>query len=116
MKAALLVALLAFALLGVSLHSRHPAANPLPLATPAHEHFTAVVDERLAAGSYTYVRVHDATGEARWVATLSATDCGAREVTVEVFARLARFESPRLARTFAPLSFGRLSPTPGVHP
>ncbi len=117
MKTAFLAALLlTTTLLALAKPARNAATNPLTLATPVLEHFRAVVDERLAAGSYTYVHLRDATGTERWLATLSATDPGATQVTVDVFARLDRFESPRLGRTFSPLSFGRLSPTPGVHP
>jgi hypothetical protein len=115
MKTALLAALLLITAV-VALATPPPRPNPLTLATPVLEHFTAVVDERLKAGSYTYVRLHDAAGAERWIATLGATAPDTTQVTVDVFARLQRFESPRLGRTFAPLSFARLSPNPGVSP
>jgi hypothetical protein len=67
------------------------------------------VEERLAAGSYLYLRVRDATGARHWVATLRATASDASEVEVKVMARAEQFSSRRLDRDFTPLHFGAVS-------
>jgi hypothetical protein len=87
-----------------------PRGNPLvAFALKERSRFSGVVLERLDAGPYEYLRVQPASGDARWVATLSR----ARSldlVDVTVIAQAARFESRRLHRTFSSLSFAVVTP------
>ncbi len=73
--------------------------------------------ERLSAGSYLYLKVHEASGAERWVATLKQTASTSNQVVVTVFGEAATFASPRLGRTFSPLSFGAVrAGSPAVPP
>jgi hypothetical protein len=112
-RIALGLTLVALVALGWSRSPRATRApqNPLgtialPLASPMH--MRAVVRERIAVGSYSYLRLTDARGADAWFVTVrgrndpSASSC----VEVTAYARAERFESARLARTFAPLLFG----------
>ncbi|WP_437541746.1 hypothetical protein WME97_27860 [Sorangium sp. So ce367] len=69
-----------------------------------------VVEERLAAGSYTYLAVRPDGGSPMWAVTLgSGQPVGAR-VSVRSFGRRTEFASRRLQRTFPVLVFGVVSP------
>lgn len=69
-----------------------------------------VVEERLAAGSYTYLAVRPDGGSPMWAVTLgSGQPVGAR-VSVRSFGRRTEFTSRRLQRTFPVLVFGVVSP------
>jgi len=75
------------------------------------------VVERLSAGSYLYLKVHEPSGAERWVATLTQTASSSNQVVVTVFGEAASFASHRLGRTFAPLSFGAVrAGSPAVPP
>lgn len=85
-----------------------PAANPFSesaLAASQRFRFSAVVQERLMAGGYLYLRVQDGRGQRHWVATLGALAPDDDEVSVWVMGRAERFLSKRLGREFAPLLF-----------
>ncbi|WP_437521215.1 hypothetical protein WME79_28635 [Sorangium sp. So ce726] len=69
-----------------------------------------IVEERLAAGSYTYLAVRPDGGSPMWAVTLgSGQPVGAR-VSVRSFGRRTEFTSRRLQRTFPVLVFGVVSP------
>jgi hypothetical protein len=69
-----------------------------------------VVRQRLDAGSYTYVRIASPGVADAWVVTLRRSlPAPLACVDATVYARAERFNSPRLHRVFAPLSFGLLS-------
>jgi hypothetical protein len=104
----LLTAPLLLVALAAGVLCERPAINPLTLAQPTDERFTGQVEERLEAGSYLYLRVRDGHEE-RWVATLRGTAAPSSTVAVHVFARSPRFQSRRLGRVFAPLSFGSVT-------
>lgn len=92
-------------------HVHRTPGNPLetvalPLASPLH--IRGAVRERIATGSYAYLRLSDSRGEGVWFVTLRGRDdeSAARCVEATAYARADRFESARLARTFEPLLFG----------
>jgi hypothetical protein len=90
--------------------------NPNPIAAHAlgeKDRFTRTgeVLQRLPAGSYLYLQLHDEGGD-WWVATLGATATAADRVQVTAFARADRFESRRLRRVFSPLVFGAVRVAP----
>lgn len=78
----------------------------LPLRSPVH--LRGVVRERIATGSYIYLRLADARGADQWFVTLRGRDDETTERCVELtaYARAERFESARLDRVFEPLLFG----------
>lgn len=97
--------------------TRSPGDNPLSryaLAPSEQLRLTGVVEERLSAGSYLYLRVRAPDGSRHWVATLSATASRAAAVQVQVFARAEDFHSQRLGRDFAPLLFGSVQAAPSA--
>ena len=87
-----------------------PTAPSIPLAEmtpPAADEktFAGVVEERLAAGSYTYLAVRTDSA-LRWVATMGdGAPLGAR-VQIENMGTRTDFFSRRLDRTFPELVFG----------
>ncbi|RYE87548.1 MAG: hypothetical protein EOO75_14330 [Myxococcales bacterium] len=94
-----------------------PAASGNPLAglgPGSYERLelTGRVAERLAAGSYTYVRVVDGAGAARWVVTLGRLPPGADRVRVVTMAHVRDFASARLGRRFDDLFFGTVRALP----
>ncbi|QRK11080.1 hypothetical protein JQX13_14005 [Archangium violaceum] len=92
-----------------TLWPERPSGNPLEhytLEPSARFGFTGLVEERLRAGSYLYLRVRDPAGAQHWVATLSSTASAADAVQVRIFARSEDFHSKRLGRDFSPLLFG----------
>jgi hypothetical protein len=72
--------------------------------------FTGTVREVLPAGNYTYLRVHVADGDERWVVVMGDPDRD--EVTVQSFGRRRDFVSRRLGRTFDELYFASLAEAP----
>ncbi len=97
-----------------------PAIAASPMGTlaapePGAAELTGTVTERLTAGSYSYLRIHDA-GDERWIATMGAgADVGAR-VIVRSFGTRRDFESPRLGRRFDELTFGSVRLADGSTP
>ncbi|KYF82009.1 hypothetical protein [Sorangium sp. So ce388] len=87
------------------------AANPLgQLSRSAADRASVAgrVEERLPAGSYTYVAVRD--GEAlTWVVTLGDAPPPGTPVQVRSMGRRTDFHSRRLERTFPELVFGIVS-------
>lgn len=89
-------------------------ANPLvaykvPLDQRAS--FRGVVEERLRAGPYVYLRVRPEASDAPsvWVTGLAAaTPAHASRVNVRVLGRAEAFASKRLSRTFSPLIFAMI--------
>lgn len=107
------LSLIAVVALGWSGSRRTPSlrSNPigtvaLPLAAPVR--VRGAVRERIATGSYVYLRIVDERGDERWFVTLRGRDDETVERCVEAmaYARAERFESSRLARRFEPLLFG----------
>jgi hypothetical protein len=112
-RTALAVSLVILLGVGVALARPAPGGNPLSrygLAEPTLLH--GQVLERVAAGSYLYLRLRDDSGLEHWVATLRATASSADDVNVTVVARAPSFTSKRLARVFEPLLFGAVSSHP----
>jgi hypothetical protein len=65
------------------------------------------VEDRLAAGSYVYLRVRTTAPDGvTWVASLAMTTPNRRHVRILVLGRAGRFHSRRLRRDFQPLLFG----------
>ncbi|WP_437585818.1 hypothetical protein [Sorangium sp. So ce1000] len=87
------------------------AASPLgQLSRAAADRapFAGVVEERLPAGSYTYVAVR--TGETlTWAVTVGDAPPPGTSVQVRSMGRKMNFHSRRLARTFPDLVFGIVS-------
>jgi hypothetical protein len=71
-----------------------------------------VVEERVPAGSYTYLAVRRADGSLAWAVTVGRGAAVGERVTIRSFGRQRSFVSPRLHRTFAELVFGLVSPSP----
>ncbi|WP_437293056.1 hypothetical protein [Sorangium sp. So ce426] len=69
-----------------------------------------VVEERLAAGSYTYLAVRPDGGSPMWAVTLGGGQPVGARVSVRSFGRRTEFVSRRLQRTFPVLVFGVVSP------
>ncbi|HET6584625.1 MAG TPA: hypothetical protein VFG69_14300 [Nannocystaceae bacterium] len=88
-----------------------PTAAPSPplagMTPPAagEEVFDGVVEERLAAGSYTYLAVRTG-GAAKWVATMGDGAALGASVRIESMGTRTDFHSRRLDRTFPELVFG----------
>jgi len=97
--------------------SRAHASNPFFDAVPMHGTLRGHVVERKDVGSYVYLRVVDAEGASRWLATLRFHMPTSDDVVATVLARADRFTSPRLHRTFSPLYFGTVhaAPSPGLN-
>lgn len=72
---------------------------------PGEAEFAGVVEQRLAAGSYTYLAVR-VGAELRWVATMGPGREAGQRVHVRSMGTRTDFRSRRLDRTFAELVFG----------
>jgi hypothetical protein len=70
------------------------------------------VEERLPAGSYTYLLVRRADGTSVWTVTVGAGARVGERVTVQSFGKKTGFVSARLHRTFPELVFGVVSREP----
>jgi hypothetical protein len=70
------------------------------------------VEERLPAGSYTYLRVRQDDGAGAWTVTLGPGAKVGDRVLVKSFGRQTDFVSGRLHRTFPELVFGVVSRQP----
>lgn len=87
------------------------SANPLAtLSPPSNASFAAIVDERLEAGSYTYMAVRTSDQRTRWIVTMGPGEAAGRSVRVKSMGERAEFHSPRLDRTFSPLTFATVEP------
>jgi hypothetical protein len=64
------------------------------------------VEERISAGSYTYLRLRTARDELRWTVTMGHGEPEGREVQVRSLGFSPRFYSKRLQRAFPNLVFG----------
>ncbi len=88
------------------------AANPLgSIVRSAIDEapLIARVEERLNAGSYTYLALRTDSRELKWAVTLGAgAPVGAR-VSVRSMGHKTDFHSQRLQRTFSDLTFGIVS-------
>lgn len=87
---------------------RATAGNPFAdsaLSSGQRFGFSAVVQQRVRAGGYLYLRVRDDGGRTHWVATLGALAPERDDVSVWVMGRSERFVSKRLGREFSPLLF-----------
>ncbi len=85
-----------------------PLTGPPPTTAPApgDERFHGEVQERLAAGPYTYLRVATPAGP-RWVVTMGAAPDGV--VEVRNMGTHRNFHARRLGRDFEELVFGIVS-------
>ena len=87
--------------------------SPLQGLAPAHEReWHGVVEERLVAGSYSYLAVRDAAA-LRWVAVMGPGEPPGRTVVVHAMGMRTDFHSARLDRDFAELFFATVQPEPG---
>ncbi|WP_437730403.1 hypothetical protein [Sorangium sp. So ce1335] len=68
-----------------------------------------VVEERLPAGSYTYLAVRPDGGSPVWAVTLGGGQPVGARVSIRSFGRRTDFASRRLKRTFPVLVFGVVS-------
>ncbi|MGK3992490.1 hypothetical protein [Sorangium sp. So ce1024] len=68
-----------------------------------------VVEERLPAGSYTYLAVRPDGGSPVWVVTLGGGQPVGARVSIRSYGRRTDFASRRLKRTFPVLVFGVVS-------
>ncbi|MCA9492761.1 MAG: hypothetical protein KC656_12050 [Myxococcales bacterium] len=81
--------------------------NPLASVTPVERvPFEGVVEERVDAGAYCYLRLDDG----RWVTGLAREVAVGERVEVVPVGFLDTFHSARTGRDFAPLWFGALHP------
>jgi hypothetical protein len=67
------------------------------------------VEERLAAGSYTYLALRGDDGAFTWVVALGGGERPGTRVKVRSMGRRTNFRSNRLDRTFPALVFGIVS-------
>jgi hypothetical protein len=74
--------------------------------------WTGVVEERLDAGSYTYLAVRDQAA-LRWVAVMGEGEAPGSNVLVHALGVRTDFHSARLDRDFAELVFATVQPQPG---
>jgi hypothetical protein len=72
--------------------------------------FSGTVQEVLPAGRYTYLRVHVADGDERWVVVQGEAE--REHVAVRSYGRRRDFVSSRLGRTFDELYFASLAEAP----
>lgn len=70
---------------------------------------TGLVEERLPAGSYTYLAVRGDDGGLTWAVTLGKGEPAGARVKVRSMGRRTNFRSNRLQRTFDELVFGLVS-------
>lgn len=88
------------------------AANPLgELSRSALDSapISGRVEERLSAGSYTYLSVRTGAETSVWVVTLGGGSPPGAQVSVRSMGRRTDFYSSRLKRTFPELIFGIIS-------
>lgn len=71
--------------------------------------FAGVVEERLPAGGYLYLRVARDGGEGVWVASLQKPLAVGDRVSVRALATRSPFPSARLDRVFPSVTFGVVS-------
>jgi hypothetical protein len=112
--AAAAVTLSALALgLGYTSADPQPAVpgNPLlSLQRPASDaRLRGVVEQRLWAGSYTYLAVRTEQRALRWAVTMGHGEPEGARVSVRSLGQRADFYSPRLRRHFPDLVFGLVS-------
>ena len=81
------------------------SANPLGSLTAERLTFDGGVIERLAAGSYTYLRVAGDDGEERWIVVVGEGEAPGVRVRVRSFGARSAFHSKRLERSFDLLHF-----------
>jgi hypothetical protein len=89
-----------------------PSGNPLAtLQRDADDAAPSLgsVEQRLAAGSYTYLALRLDNGELRWLVTLGKAQPVGTHVRIRSFGHRDDFYSRRLRRTFAVLAFGFVS-------
>ena len=111
LRAPRLLATLLVALGSLSLDAG-AGARQSPLATlqARSSSIDGSVAERLSAGSYTYLRILDATGISRWIVTVGRGLPVGRRAHVATFGTRDDFRSARLRRTFEHLEFGWVTP------
>jgi hypothetical protein len=110
--ALLLAGLLAY---GTSSPASQPApgSNPLPglsRAPPERSHVRGRVEQRILAGSYTYLALRSDDHALRWAVTLGRGAPEGAQVAVRSVGSSPHFYSRRLRRTFDDLLFGFVSP------
>jgi hypothetical protein len=109
------VVLLACCLFVVHAELTEPTRGGNPLGTLVRDAIDARpiigrVEERLRAGSYTYLALRDDDDAQHWAVTLGRGKAVGARVSVRSVGHRAQFYSPRLQRTFPELVFGIVSP------
>ena len=89
--------------------AKNPFAEVDP-PRPGEAELVGEVRERLAAGSYTYLAVSDASGAARWVVTMKRGFSVGDRVQVKNLGTRRDFHSKRLGRRFDEVVFGVVRP------
>ena len=92
-----------------------PVRSGNPLSTlvrgpPATAALRGRVEQRLSAGSYTYLALRTEDGALRWAVTLGGGAPAGARVAVRSMGQSQQFYSARLRRTFSDLVFGIVSP------
>ena len=89
------------------------ATNPLldMKAAPSAEPTVAVVEERIAAGNYSYLRLKSGEGE-YWLATMGAGEQPGTRVQARTYGVHEDFHSRRTGKTFDRLYFGEVELSP----
>lgn len=83
--------------------------NPLATIVRDVSVFEARVEQRLDAGSYTYLALRDDDDGVRWAVTMGRGAPAGSRVRVRGMGRKVDFYSRRLSRRFADLTFGIVS-------
>lgn len=91
-------------------HTAGPAQPPRDIEQiPADERvYAGTALEVLPAGSYTYLRVRDDSGEERWLVIVGGTVCVGDKLALDGFGRRRDFYSKRLDRRFDELVFAAI--------
>jgi hypothetical protein len=107
--------LLLMAFLGCQGPPPAEAGLPAEALSGPRERLSGTVEAALAAGPYTYFRLHVGEGDDRWVVVSGREHRDAARLTVDTHGRQRSFVSRRLDRTFDELYFGSIptDPSPG---
>jgi hypothetical protein len=110
------VTLALLALTGDRTVSSEPQSGSSPLLTYALEAsarhaIEGIVETRIVAGDYVYLRLRSSNGEQQWLVSLAATTPAESRVRALVIGRAEHFHSRRLDRDFSPLLFAAVRAT-----
>jgi hypothetical protein len=96
------------------LKSKAPTRGHNPLGSLLHDALASPirgrVEQRVAAGGYTYLALKTEAAELLWAVTMGRGEPVGTRVSVRSMGHAFDFYSPRLQRTFSHLVFGIVSP------